>query len=44
MEIRFDEVTVDMEVAKRVILNERFAYEVKSNRTTSGTVGTLRVD
>jgi hypothetical protein len=44
VEIRFDKVTVDMEVAQGVGFNVRFALEVNSNRTTSSTVGTLRVD
>jgi hypothetical protein len=44
VEIRHDKVTIDMEVAQDVILNVRLAFKVKSNRTTSGTVGALRVD
>jgi hypothetical protein len=44
VEISFDKLTADMEVAQGVVLNERLAFEVKSNRTTGSTVGTLRVD
>ncbi len=44
MEIGFDQVSVDMEVTQSVVFNERFAFEVKSNRTTRSTVGSFRVD
>ena len=44
MDIGFDKVAVDMQVAQGIVFNERLAFEVKSNRTTCGTVGTLRVD
>src|SRR5580704_6223139 len=31
VEIRFDKITVDMEIAKRVVFNVRLAFKVKSN-------------
>src|SRR5260370_30183642 len=44
VEIRLGKVTIYMEVAQGVDFNVRFAFEVKSDRTTSNTVGTLRID